>query len=51
MGITDRNSLQSLLNGYDAEIRYVDQQIGAVLDALRQEGIYDETLIVSLQIM
>ncbi|ERH00257.1 MAG: arylsulfatase A related enzyme [Haloquadratum sp. J07HQX50] len=46
MGITDRDSLQSLLNGYDAEIRYVDQQIGAVLDALRQEGIYDETLIV-----
>ena len=31
---------------YDAEVGYVDQQIGLVLDALDAEGLRDETLIV-----
>ena len=32
--------------GYDAEIRYTDQQIGHLLDALRERGLFDEAMIV-----
>ncbi len=31
---------------YDAEILYMDQQIGRVLDRLKELGVYDRTLIV-----
>jgi arylsulfatase A-like enzyme len=31
---------------YDGEVRYVDCEIGRLLDALRQIGIYDDALIV-----
>ena len=31
---------------YDAEVRYVDDNIGRLLDALRELGIYDEALIM-----
>jgi arylsulfatase A-like enzyme len=31
---------------YDVEIHYVDAQIGRLMEALKQRGIYDETLIV-----
>ncbi|MDZ7850714.1 MAG: sulfatase [Halodesulfurarchaeum sp.] len=35
-----------LLKLYDAEIRYTDQQIGRVIDALKTSGILDETIVV-----
>lgn len=31
---------------YDGEVRFVDAQIGRLLDVLRELGIYDETLIL-----
>ena len=31
---------------YDGEVRYVDAQVGRLLDALKQSGIYDDALIV-----
>lgn len=46
LGVSDRDDLAELLAQYDAEIRYVDQQVGRLLDFLRENGIYDETLIV-----
>lgn len=45
-GIEDRSDLARMLGNYDAEIRYVDRQVGRVLDALREAGLYEETLIV-----
>lgn len=44
--ITDREALGELYAHYRAEIAYLDQQIGRVIDHLKTEGIYDETLIV-----
>lgn len=31
---------------YDGEISYLDQQLGVLIDGLRQRGLYDSTLIV-----
>lgn len=31
---------------YDSEVRFTDEHIGRVLDALRERGLYDEALIV-----
>jgi len=44
--VTDRDALGEVLAHYDAEIRYVDRQVGRLLDALRAAGVYDETLVV-----
>jgi len=46
MDVTNREDLRALLAQYDAEIRYVDEQLGCLFDALRKHGLYDETLIV-----
>ncbi len=39
----ERNWVRAL---YDGEVRYVDAQVGRLLDSLRELGIYDDTLIV-----
>lgn len=44
--IENREVLKELLAHYDAEIRYVDRHVGRLLDALRETGRYDETLVV-----
>ena len=46
MNITDRDDLAELLAGYRAEIRYADEQIGRLIDHLKAEELYDETVIV-----
>jgi arylsulfatase A-like enzyme len=38
--------VQRLVDLYDGEIAYVDQQLGRLLDFLRASGQYDDTLIV-----
>ena len=38
--------LKLLIDLYDAEIRYVDAQIGLFLENLREMGVLDETLII-----
>jgi arylsulfatase A-like enzyme len=45
-GIGGRVDLRSTLAAYDAETRYVDGQVGRLLDALRDRGVYGETLVV-----
>jgi arylsulfatase len=41
-----KTSLAYYLQRYDGEIRYLDDQIGRLLDALRESGRYDSTMIV-----
>lgn len=35
-------------DGYDAEISFVDSQVGRLLDGLRNRGVADQTLIVAI---
>jgi arylsulfatase A-like enzyme len=44
--IADRDALNELVSHYDAEIRYADRWVGELLDALRERGVYDDTLVV-----
>jgi arylsulfatase A-like enzyme len=44
--IENMEALREVIAGYDAEIHYADRHVGRVLDALRERGLYDETLIV-----
>lgn len=37
---------QKLIHGYYASISYIDVQVGKVIDALKKEGVYDNTIIV-----
>lgn len=37
---------QRLIDLYDGEIAYTDEQFGRLVDWLRQQGLYDDTLIV-----
>jgi arylsulfatase A-like enzyme len=38
--------LDELISHYEIEIRYADRWIGELFDALRDRGLYDETLVV-----
>ena len=42
----DDSDLGHIINAYDAEIRSMDFGLGILVEALRQRGIYDDTLIV-----
>ena len=42
----DLQKIQNNVNNYDGEIRYVDSEISVLFDALKQAGLWDETLIV-----
>ncbi|MEM8783024.1 MAG: sulfatase [Planctomycetota bacterium] len=44
--ITDRASLKQWIDGYDVAIRYVDDAIGRLFDALREQGVFDDTAII-----
>lgn len=46
MGIDDRDDLAELLAGYDAEINYMDEHVGRLIDALKAEDRYDDALII-----
>ena len=39
-------SQELLAAGYDAELRYADEELGRVLDRLRARGLYEDMLIV-----
>lgn len=41
-----RPRLVGVFNAYDGEIAYTDHAVGTLLDALRERGLWDETLIV-----
>ena len=44
--VTDRQSLRKFFDGYDCGVRYMDTMIGRLLDALRDEGVYEELAII-----
>ena len=44
--IDDMESLRRMIDGYDTAIRYVDDQVEMILDALRRQGVLDEVAIV-----
>lgn len=44
--ITDRATLKQWMDGYDTAIRYVDDQIKTIVDKLKADGVYDDTIII-----
>ena len=46
LDIGSREELDELLSAYDAEIRYADEHVGRVLDALKDRGLYEDTLVI-----
>ena len=40
------SQLRRLLDGYDSGVRYADEAVGKVLDALREKGVYDDLAII-----
>lgn len=45
-GMVDRDAVDAMYDGYDAEIRYVDHQIGLILKCLADLNILDDTLVL-----
>jgi choline-sulfatase len=44
--VTSREDFKRWIDGYDVAIRYVDEHVGHILNALEDEGILDETIII-----
>ena len=44
--IQDREDLRDLYAEYRAEINYVDEQVGRIIEYLKDEGIYEDSLII-----
>jgi choline-sulfatase len=44
--ITCRNDFKKWIDGYDTAIRHVDDHVGKILQALEDEGILNETIII-----
>lgn len=44
--IKDREGLRRMIDGYDCGIRYMDEHIGMVFQALKDEGIMDDVVII-----
>ena len=38
--------IADLMNRYDGEVRYMDDRLGELLDALRRHGLYDDSILV-----
>ena len=44
--VTTRDQFEHMLNGYDASIAYTDHHVGAVLEELKRQKIFDDTVII-----
>lgn len=44
--VRTRTDLRRMIDGYDTAIRYVDDQIGRIVQQLKQAGVYEETAII-----
>ena len=44
--ITDMESLRRMIDGYDHGIRYMDDNIGHIFDALRAKNVFDDLCII-----
>ncbi|MBW3635108.1 MAG: sulfatase-like hydrolase/transferase [Armatimonadetes bacterium] len=45
-GLKNRADFEHLINGYDGAIAFLDSQLKLVFDALKQQGVWDETAII-----
>jgi len=48
LGLNPQENLDRISSAYDGRILYADTEIGTILDALKNHGIYERTLIVVL---
>lgn len=46
-GFTDENK-KGIIASYYTSVEYMDKNVGLVIDALKENGVYDETLIIYL---
>ncbi|NKE36099.1 sulfatase [Natronococcus sp. JC468] len=44
--ISSRAEFETMVDGYDVGVRYMDRYIGKLFDLLREQGVFDETLVV-----
>ena len=44
--ICNRADFEHMMNGYDGAIRYLDDQLAAVFDELKRQGVWEETAII-----
>jgi arylsulfatase A-like enzyme len=44
--VRDMEDFRKMIDGYDVGIRYADDHFGQVLDALEDQGVLDETIII-----
>jgi len=44
--VTKMDEMRTLIDGYDCGIRYMDDHIGLLLQALKKQGVFDDTIII-----
>jgi choline-sulfatase len=44
--ITDRASLRTMIDGYDTGIKYMDDNVGMIFNALEQQGVMDDLIVI-----
>ncbi len=44
--LKNRDDLRKMIDGYDTGIRYVDDQIGKIVQWLKDAGVYEDTIII-----
>ena len=44
--IDSMDAVKTWIDGYDTGIRYTDDHVGRLIDALKQLGVYDETIVI-----
>jgi len=46
IGAGELNDVQTQRRLYQGEVRFIDSEIGRLVDTLKQEGVYDESIII-----
>lgn len=44
--LSNMNDLRKFIDGYDCGVRYMDEHIGKIFDALRKSGVWDNLIII-----
>ena len=44
--VSNRDEFRMLIDGYDASIRYADFHLGQVIKVLKEQGLYEDTVII-----
>ena len=44
--IKDMNDLRRMIDGYDCGIRYMDDHIGQIFEALKAKGVFDDLIVI-----